>query len=324
MAQTFWDLAQHDRDTTWRLIRQLRSRSGDLRRSDAAVFAAALEQSEQLLVAARSVGTATRAIPLYYGLTQACRAIALTIQPGAWFGSHGVKTNEGSLRGSKTVSLKKLTIRGMGQPTSGFGLMSQLLDSPQMLTAQPLDHLWGMAIETQIHEPRFPASHPSLLVQEDGRDSWLVTGILTTSGALEEQHFTAMQHHYPDLQGATFQGFSPVIQDQADRPVCHLSVAKSDGSGNLLPLGTPYRRSVILMPGIISNQARTLHPLMLWWALLHPLSILSRYEPATWAHITDVDASPLAIHIEALMDEALDAVPAIVYQTLHDGLNRST
>lgn len=121
MAQTFWDLAQHDRETTWRLIRQLRSRSGDLRRSDAAAFAAALEQSEQLLVAAQSVGTATRAIPLYYGLTQARRAIALTIQPGAWFGSHGVKTSEGSLRGSKNVSLNKLTIRGTGQLTSGFG-----------------------------------------------------------------------------------------------------------------------------------------------------------------------------------------------------------
>ena len=38
-----------------------------------------------------------------------------------------------------------------------------------------------------------------------------------------------------------------------------------------------------------------IHPLMAWWAVLHALSMLARYQPTEWAGQIDVDRSPHAL-----------------------------
>ena len=58
------------------------------------------------------------------------------------------------------------------------------------------------------------------------------------------------------------------------------------------------------------------HPLVLWWAALWALSMLARYEPATWAGLLDVDSSRSAVPLEALLDDALNAVPEVLLDTL--------
>jgi hypothetical protein len=65
----------------WQSLRVLRAQppggvNSDERR---AVFTAALEQSEQLMRAARDVGYAARPLPLFYSLSQAGRAIAAAV-----------------------------------------------------------------------------------------------------------------------------------------------------------------------------------------------------------------------------------------------------
>lgn len=58
--------------SAWQSIRLLRARPPALvTKERAGVFAAALEQSEQLMRAARDVGHAARPLPLFYSVSQA-------------------------------------------------------------------------------------------------------------------------------------------------------------------------------------------------------------------------------------------------------------
>nr|WP_073966720.1 YaaC family protein [Streptomyces sp. CB02460] len=61
-----------------------------------------------------------------------------------------------------------------------------------------------------------------------------------------------------------------------------------------------------------------MHPLLAWWAALYALSMLARYEPATWATAVNVDTSKQAVPIEHLLDEALDAVPALALEVMSE------
>lgn len=58
------------------------------------------------------------------------------------------------------------------------------------------------------------------------------------------------------------------------------------------------------------------HPLMVWWLVLYPLSMLARYEPRKWQQILDVRASSSWSQIEFICDRALDAVPQLLADAL--------
>jgi hypothetical protein len=87
-------LARHPRIMdSWQQLRLMRHRPPGVaavgeRRS---VFASALEQSEQLMRAARDVGPAARPLPLFYSLSQAGRAIAAARLGDRWrLSGHGL------------------------------------------------------------------------------------------------------------------------------------------------------------------------------------------------------------------------------------------
>jgi len=48
---------------------------------------------------------------------------------------------------------------------------------------------------------------------------------------------------------------------------------------------------------------------MAWWAALHTLSMLARYQPAEWAAHIDIDASRHAVAIESLPKRAMSVDP---------------
>src|SRR6266511_1906721 len=79
VRSTWDDVESPHRDTVWQHLRALRhappggAHSGDRRKT----FGSALEQAEQLLEAAATVGYAARPILLFYGLSQAGRAVAV-------------------------------------------------------------------------------------------------------------------------------------------------------------------------------------------------------------------------------------------------------
>jgi hypothetical protein len=55
---------------------------------------------------------------------------------------------------------------------------------------------------------------------------------------------------------------------------------------------------------VIGGNTKTMHPLVMWWAVLYALSMLARYKPSNWTRMLDVDRSPDAPAIEYLLDEA--------------------
>ena len=62
----------------------------------------------------------------------------------------------------------------------------------------------------------------------------------------------------------------------------------------------------------MGGAALPLHPLLSWWALLFALSMLARYESASWISHLDIDASPDAIKLRTALDLALDTCPQLV------------
>jgi len=76
-----------------------------------------------------------------------------------------------------------------------------------------------------------------------------------------------------------------------------------------------YTRERWLVPGLGSKLVAS-SPLVIWWALLYAFSMLARYEPRLWMQSLDLNASPVAVHIQDALDEALVAVPHLVAEAL--------
>jgi len=318
VSKTYWDMAQVERDESWRLIRQARSHSS-VAVADRPTYTAALEQAEELFGAAQQLGPATRALPLFYGLSQAGRALAIAIEPGTRFSGHGIGMAS-TQPGKGEPLLERVAVKGRKEPTSAFGSLSALLSSSPMLTAQNLSFLWGMVKETQTRPPRYATEVPCLDVEGDELRLWSISGIPAQDEPMGDDDHRRLQLAYPGLAGTTLRGFGSSDTDWLGRRTTTMHVARIGDSGGVLPpLGTPYRTGRVLMPSVGSNP-ETLHPLMLWWSILFALSMLTRYEPDTWTRLIDIDESSDAIHVEALLEYSLDTVPDLIHRTLRSAL----
>jgi hypothetical protein len=78
-------------------------------------------------------------------------------------------------------------------------------------------------------------------------------------------------------------------------------------------MAEPYRDGRWAFP-LIAGQR--LHPIVIWWAVLFTMSMLARYHPEAWARAIDVDESIWAVPLEHLLDQALEALPEVIFQAL--------
>ncbi|GHH80459.1 hypothetical protein GCM10018781_60850 [Kitasatospora indigofera] len=85
--------------------------------------------------------------------------------------------------------------------------------------------------------------------------------------------------------------------------------------GHLKTLTRPYDGDWYFVPAV-GGSVRGLHPLMAWWAVVHGLSNLCRYQPSDWAQHINVDGSPHAVPIEKLLTEAIRVLPRLVEETI--------
>jgi hypothetical protein len=76
----------------------------------------------------------------------------------------------------------------------------------------------------------------------------------------------------------------------------------------------PYRW---LRPALVDAGGPPPSLLMSWWALLFGLSMLARYEPATWAEMLNVDGQEWAVPIEFVLAAAARTIPVLVAQSLY-------
>jgi hypothetical protein len=78
---------------------------------------------------------------------------------------------------------------------------------------------------------------------------------------------------------------------------------------------TTYLGERLAFPRVGANQLPA-HPITIWWAILFCLSMLARYEPDAWAKYVDVQKSPDAVPIEALLDIAINTLPETIHRAI--------
>jgi hypothetical protein len=302
----------------------------------------ALEQAEQMFRAAARVGPATRPLLVFYGLNQAGRAIAAAgsgVHGEEWrLSGHGIKTR--GLDGP----LAKITVRCEKAGGSGsFVRLSELLDSPVWAESTPttLSSLWDCIPETRLTpltddesrrcpllvdtqrmhgEPHPLASVPVLYFppwvvdSPHGRQS-LVEYLEAFPGARGFDSFVR-DGREPDSQPRFFKELDGWGELQMNWQVAGGQQCDfSEQVAFLVGITRPYKDSIYFFPAP-DRSDKSIHPLMAWWAVLHALSMLARYQPAEWAGHIDVDRSPYAVSLENLLETAIVLVPKLVDDTI--------
>ncbi|GAA2752928.1 YaaC family protein [Kitasatospora cinereorecta] len=340
-------------EQTWYQLRSLRSDpptavGGEgLRR---ATFTSSLEQAEQMFRAAAQVGTATRPLPLFYGLSQAGRAIACAAKAAkgdTWrLGGHGITS--GHLDGP--LSAVTVTTQKKGKPGS-FVRVSELLDSPVWEeTEQPLTALWdalpensGWPLSKEGAVRQLPLLAQTLVRESDGPHPLASLSVMFPPSVVDAGSREAMMDYlrdYPEAQG--WDSFVRVGSSPDAGPEFHVqngwgwyppgwgyatlhwtveapwTTSAQDRIAFLQTLRRSYSNDEHLLFFPSLGTGRSVHPLMAWWAVLHAFSMLARYQPAEWAQHISIDRSTYAAAIERLLAEGIETVPGLLLQVLLD------
>ncbi|NEA20567.1 YaaC family protein [Streptomyces halstedii] len=323
------------------------------------MYVSALEQAEQFFRAARTVGPATQLVLVFYGLSQAGRAIAAAAialpdksadvedSVDEWnLKGHGIQSldEDGPLPdvAMKTDSRKK---------SGSFVRLSRLLDSPlRGNNPPPLSRLWDCLLcdyEDPIADPN--SRIMPLLVEE--RD--LVSNHREKQGAPHAMlwapvvnfparvttaedptrvvtdyiaHFPGVRDHHSYHQLSTNGGQTqwPDLRVHAGGqwPELTMNWMLPRGPGTLADRQRYLRSITRLYAGTryffpsLGGSVTSVHPLMAWWAVLHTLSTISRYQPAEWGRHIDVHRSQHAVPIERLLTESIRILPQLVAEAI--------
>ncbi|HEX6518773.1 MAG TPA: hypothetical protein VF070_01985 [Streptosporangiaceae bacterium] len=319
------------KQTVWRQLRALRhyppgpAAKGDRKK----VFGSALEQSQQLFEAAEGVDNASRPLLLFYGLSQAGRAIAAasakTSNNDFRLVGHGIEVPNlgqrppvGNLivinkrKGSFTQLARMLRSGTLPKGAS----LSQLWASVPTLCDTPLDYC-GIehrpALQLRVNE----ASSGMLLGWVYGLPQRFATGA-------SEQEIADFFEPYPTLagHGSLYTHDDPLLETDATGCISVHRVweraAGEDRREFRLRVTQPYLsdNDRWVYPAL-GGGTTTLHPLLAWWAVLFTLSVLARYEPASWTENLDVDSNANTVPLEMALDQALDICPTLVLRAIH-------
>ena len=317
-------------DESWRALRRRRANQpfpSGVADADARcqVFQTALEQAEQQFRAAASTGYESRALNLFYGLSQAGRAIAAVLHPVTnsfeWcLRGHGLRLEQASRAGAEWDLLK---LEETTADRSSFYKLSQLLGSPAVANL-PLSTYWQRIPEpaVQAHTPQGSTAVPLLVRMEQplpfGRGlrafcSFSLPQDIASLPSTERPPLRQWLGRYPGLSTwETHGGMADAWPDLNVRLSKDITQAAASTSASNF---ARYRSHLVAIPRV-HGEAGARHPLMLWWATLFGLSVLTRYEPVLWSQAINVDSSAAASTIEVLLDAALDAVPELIDEVL--------
>lgn len=333
MAKIMYDTGNWTSDESWRSIRNLRSskpRSLDrhLKRDGrAGVFHMALEQSEQLFRAAAEVPTDSRPILLFYGLSQAGRALAAAstqLEDRHWSATnHGLVSQTETVDPNDVWSLKTRVSQG---ENGLFRRVSTTLMSPidqgTVELGATAANILEFTYEYQDFD-RFPwafqSPKKSLRPKPDLDNSTMHEMPLDIE--IDVDSNGRLTTETPALAGLALathddgtlrrdQNGHLLVQIPEDRTV------RDDW--NAYPQGMQRYRGVKVLTRSLGATTAATHPLMIWWLTLFPLSVLARYEPQKWQHMINLQASSSASQLEYLCHRALDTVPELLARVLQD------
>jgi hypothetical protein len=331
------------RADVWRHIRAFRhnppgpANQGDRRK----VFGSALEQAEQLFSAAEEIGYAARPILLFYGLSQAGRAIAAACNAcmNDWrLSGHGITVK--NLGYQSPLRDVKVADKGSGS----FTQLAPMLNSGTLPAGATLGQIW-LAIPGLADRPlpnssgQFPPLRfvDKVNIQKFGTPQQEIhasIGGLPMQLSSAADPWRAVQEFldaYPSLMGSAPSSLcsEAVILEYTNAPTMKAirfwpwpsPINPSDIGG-----GTREFVNGRTMPYLgeddrwvfpaLGGSTTPLHPLLAWWAVLYALSMLARYEPDTWTVYLIVDTSPIAVSLETALARALDTCPLLIWQAI--------
>ncbi len=325
----------------WRSIRSRRARPPGLAGAvdeRKLVFQSALAQAEELWDAAAVAGPRSRALPLFYCLSQAGRAICSAwTEHDVWQPrGHGLSGVEPAEDTHGAAFVTGYGARVDSRPRGAFAMVAEATASPLFGGTATVPELW-----TSI--PRFPT--PRTLVGERPRCLYLDAATAVESGQEVMQAVLAPAHvvvrkppataleifaAFPTAVGAELvgerasliQGMDPYSivafrgDDDQFRPLRDVAerVAGDDGSS--------LTRQFVLRPPIGEVGETPPSQLMALWALLFSLSQLTRYYPAAWVGAVDADESEVAVTLDHGLELALELVPRLITQGLSGPIDR--
>jgi hypothetical protein len=304
-------------------------------------YAAALEQAEQMFRAAAVVGPATRPLQVFYGLSQAGRAIAaaaVDLKGEDWrLDGHGIKAS-GFDKAFADIEIRTDPATSRGS----FVRLSQLLDSPVWGKVDPvrLEDVWDMLpvnLEYPLTERiRYPGLYMDERSIHDDPHSgvrapvcdipgWVIDdGSSETLNAFFARYPGLDRHHeydrgLPHLDGPP--SFTRYRHGGGEIEVSWLPTqghARSeDGPTYLHGLTRSHGRARYFVPSL-PQADRAPHLLMVWWTVVYTLSMLARYDPAAWAGLISVDSNPHAVPIESVLKRAIDFLPGLILCTVEE------
>lgn len=344
LGKTWADMESTPREVSWRAIRSLRAAPpGRATVNRHPTFTTALEQAQQLFTAASGIEPAARPIALFYGLSQAGRALVAARAGNPWtFRGHGIGEARTNTPGATVADLR---IESHKSGNGAFNLVARALRSSSLPGPTRLGDLWTLIPDTWRFELPDSGTHRLLHIDinrnqpatpVNGRLSNLPASLAVprNSGddpsapradwAAEEKRVRDYLTNYPSLTGYRFATGTgqPIGLHPHDDGTASVSIHWPENPKRPVP-GNERRKRVAatyfdhtrVYPSIDGTK-KPLHPLVTWWAILFGLSVLARYEPETWGRAIDVNQSPEAVAIEHLMDSALDSLPELLYRAL--------
>ncbi|WP_433269640.1 YaaC family protein [Actinosynnema sp. CS-041913] len=342
----------------WQYLRRMRSappsstRGSDARRG---TFSAALEQAEQLYVAASRVDMESKPILLYYGIYQAGRAIA-AVNPDAaapWqLQGHGLKAPGLSERDRTErvlrANLLDGVIRGTGRAHEAFPNIAKILNSPDLTCEVQLGDLVALLDESRT---RTKTQEGVFFTPLKDKPAPLGVSIETVSAAngldivslygfpqsiLKAANFTNEVSNYLRLYFPQFsedwtvhgvnghnsigrRGWVSVTRRVVHEVSADLFKSYDPEVAQLekeLRVRRPYYSFDSITEPTLPDQGKSVHRLCLWWAILFQLSMVARYAPNAWTDDLNVDLSALAVGLEQLLELSLEEVPRIVVEVV--------
>ncbi len=252
--------------------------------------------------------------------------------------------------GIGSVGLDAQRIWDIGQKdqrSGGFVQVAGLLESPSLPARTRLGDLWatlpGLAqrLPSDAYRARVLRVEREILVGPEtfgGPDvfptavqasqAW-VYGLDPEIEFADDGKHALREHlaHYP-----TMSGFESDLAEDRPLKLCPTAVAGELGARltwladgtleehraeRIVRMCQPTIDGALWVAPAVAGNNRPLHPLLVWWAVLHALSMLARYEPAMWDRHRDVDGSSDAVAIEALLDQALHELPELILRVLN-------
>jgi hypothetical protein len=305
-----------------------------------AVFAAALQQAEDLYDASAAVGPFARPLPLFYAVSQAGRAIAAARTPSDWrVSGHGLAEDR-STSAWRRGDLKRFRVKPQSGP-GVFGSVAQALGLPGLTGSVELGALWSaLPVETVVDD-EWPVAlpvWPQMYAQERSLVLHIAAGhrghvhLREQASNNDAAAIDALLANYPAAQGAFVEVVQTIIQAEQTPWGIGVPVRWPAPQIELSPEGPPpdewlasqvqvrvpqykHMREHWLLP-YVGDGRDELPALLIWWVLLFALSLLARYEPAAWRAALDPDQSGLAVPLEHLLEEALTITPYLLYEVL--------